>query len=95
MSDLNKRSVDVIEKSLFAVCLDDYSTELDVDKSHHNYFHGFTAHNRWFDKSFNFILLNDGRAGCNGEVCYPNECLSAKMWPTVTDDRKSILLPMR
>ncbi|KAJ2957227.1 hypothetical protein NQZ79_g7048 [Umbelopsis isabellina] len=56
-----------IDGSLFALCLDDYSSELDLDKSHRNIFHGEKARNRWFDKAMQFIVENNGRAGANGE----------------------------
>jgi Choline/Carnitine o-acyltransferase len=32
-----------------------------------NVFHGFDAHNRWFDKSLSIVVTNDARIGVNGE----------------------------
>jgi carnitine O-acetyltransferase len=67
LSPLNHASLDLINHALFAVCLDDYSSDRDIDVSHHNIFHAGNAHNRWFDKSMQFIFENNGRAGINGE----------------------------
>jgi Choline/Carnitine o-acyltransferase len=64
----NASNFDNIDASLFALCLDDYASGLDLDKSHRNLFHGQKARNRWFDKAMQFIVENNGRAGVNGEV---------------------------
>ncbi|CAO3566801.1 unnamed protein product [Mortierella alpina] len=67
MSPLNHASLASIDNSLFMICLDDYSSDRDIDVSHHNIFHAGNAHNRWFDKSMQFIFESNGRAGINGE----------------------------
>lgn len=67
LSPLNHASLAAIDNSLFVICLDDYSSDRDIDKSHHNIFHAYNAHNRWFDKSMQFIFESNGRAGINGE----------------------------
>ncbi|KAF9152606.1 hypothetical protein BG015_005003 [Linnemannia schmuckeri] len=67
LSPLNHASLASIDQSLFMICLDDYSSDRDIDVSHHNIFHAGNAHNRWFDKSMQFIFENNGRAGINGE----------------------------
>ncbi|KAH8554973.1 acyltransferase ChoActase/COT/CPT [Umbelopsis sp. PMI_123] len=64
---VNAGNFDNIDASLFALCLDDYASELDLDKAHRNLFHGQNARNRWFDKAMQFIVENNGRAGVNGE----------------------------
>jgi hypothetical protein len=64
----NASNFDNIDASLFALCLDDYASGLDLDISHRNLFHGQKARNRWFDKAMQFIVENNGRAGVNGEV---------------------------
>jgi len=63
----NASNFDNIDASLFALCLDDYASDLDLNKSHLNLFHGQKARNRWFDKAMQFIVENNGRAGVNGE----------------------------
>lgn len=67
LSPLNHASLASIDQSLFMICLDDYSSDRDIDVSHHNIFHAGNAHNRWFDKSMQFIFESNGRAGINGE----------------------------
>ncbi|KAF9969969.1 Carnitine O-acetyltransferase mitochondrial [Actinomortierella ambigua] len=67
LSPLNHASLATIDSALFVICLDDYSSDRDIDVSHHNIFHAFNAHNRWFDKSMQFIFESNGRAGINGE----------------------------
>jgi len=67
MDATNASTFENIDTSLFAVCLDDYASDLDFDKSHRNLFHGRNARNRWFDKAMQFIVENNGRAGVNGE----------------------------
>ncbi|RUS17363.1 hypothetical protein BC937DRAFT_90074 [Endogone sp. FLAS-F59071] len=63
----NAASLNAIDSSLFVVCLDDYASADDIDVSHRNIFHGRSARNRWFDKSMQFIVESNGRAGINGE----------------------------
>ncbi|KAF9414228.1 Carnitine O-acetyltransferase mitochondrial, partial [Entomortierella beljakovae] len=67
LSPLNHASLSLINNALFVVCLDDYSSDRDIDVSHHNIFHANNAHNRWFDKSMQFIFESNGRCGINGE----------------------------
>lgn len=64
----NTDTLHAIDTSLFVVCLDYYSSPDNIDKSHRNMFHGQEARNRWFDKSIQLIVENNGRAGVNGEV---------------------------
>ncbi|CAI2169322.1 5598_t:CDS:10 [Funneliformis geosporum] len=63
----NRFNLEVIDTALFCVALDDYSTDSDIDITHHNLFHAFNGRNRWFDKSLQFIVQSNGRAGVNGE----------------------------
>ncbi|KAJ3197413.1 hypothetical protein HK101_003839 [Irineochytrium annulatum] len=63
----NAKSFEAIKSALFAVCLDEFSTSSDIDLSHHQIFHNFNAHNRWFDKAIQFVISSSGRAGFNGE----------------------------
>jgi carnitine O-acetyltransferase len=67
LSTQNHASLSSIDNALFVICLDDYSSDKDIDISHHNIFHAGDAHNRWFDKSMQFIFESNGRAGINGE----------------------------
>jgi carnitine O-acetyltransferase len=61
----NKASLDTIETSLFALCLDDSRPDTLGDRFR-DILHG-DGKNRWFDKSFQFIVGRNGRFGVNGE----------------------------
>jgi carnitine O-acetyltransferase len=63
----NHVTLDTIDAALFAVCLDDHSAPLDWDSSHLDVFHSKNGRNRWFDKSIQLVVANNGRAGVNGE----------------------------
>ncbi|CAG8485294.1 11681_t:CDS:10 [Cetraspora pellucida] len=63
----NKISFEAIDTALFCVALDDYTTDTNIDISHHNCFHGYDGRNRWFDKAIQLIVANNGRAGVSGE----------------------------
>ncbi|KAL7750452.1 Carnitine O-acetyltransferase mitochondrial [Sorochytrium milnesiophthora] len=61
----NERALKAIESSLFLVCLDDQSpvTREEVGRL---LWHG-DGRNRFFDKSLQFIVFENGKAGFNGE----------------------------
>lgn len=63
----NAKVFNDIDTSLFAVCLDNYSSSQDLDKAHRNMAHGQNAYNRWFDKGTQIIVETNGAAGVNGE----------------------------
>ena len=74
ISDKNIKNFDIIENSLFAVSLDDYTLKSkrrddneNVDGHMVNISSGNDGQNRWFDKSMNLIVENNSRAGMNGE----------------------------
>lgn len=61
----NEKSLEIIDRSLFVVCLDDSSPsgfeEISPVLLHSD------GHNRWFDKCFQFIVFRNGKAGLNME----------------------------
>ncbi|KAJ1560563.1 Carnitine O-acetyltransferase mitochondrial, partial [Cladochytrium tenue] len=63
----NAENLEIIHSSLFVLALDDFSARQNVDTAHQQFFHNFTAVNRWFDKTFQLIVASNGRAGINGE----------------------------
>ncbi|KAI9313860.1 hypothetical protein BX666DRAFT_1863875 [Dichotomocladium elegans] len=63
----NATSLATVESALFALCLDDFHSPRDLDQTHRDMFHGKNGHNRWFDKSFQLIVENNGLAGINAE----------------------------
>jgi carnitine O-acetyltransferase len=65
ISDQNKVSLDEIERAAFVVCLDD-SEPVTRDELSAACWHG-DGRNRFFDKSMQFIIFDNGKAGFNGE----------------------------
>jgi carnitine O-acetyltransferase len=61
----NQIYLNVIERALFALCLDTSSPE-SLKERFHAALHGDGA-NRWFDKSFQFIVGKNGHVAVNGE----------------------------
>ncbi len=61
----NKDSLDTVETALFALCLDDSSPDT-LEELFIRIFHG-EGRDRWFDKSFQFIVCKNGRFGVSGE----------------------------
>ncbi|KAF8982110.1 Carnitine O-acetyltransferase mitochondrial [Entomortierella lignicola] len=88
LSPLNHASLSSIDNALFVICLDDYSSDRDIDISHHNIFHAGNAHNRWFDKSMQFIFENNGRAGINGEHTPADAVIPGRILDEVAKNEK-------
>lgn len=67
VSKNNNDILKLIERSMFAVCLDSYSSHMREDISIHQVISNFDGSNRWFDKPFQLIINNTGRTGavCN------------------------------
>lgn len=61
----NQKSLDIIEKAAFVVCLDDSSPVTRHDFSR-QLWHG-DGRNRFFDKALQFIVFDNGKAGFMGE----------------------------
>ena len=61
----NQLALEAIQTAIFAVCLDDACSDdlLGLSKT---MFHS-NGRNRWFDKSLQFIVCQNGQAGMNGE----------------------------
>ncbi|KAJ3101774.1 Carnitine O-acetyltransferase mitochondrial [Phlyctochytrium planicorne] len=64
-SPVNKQSLDIIETGVMALCLDNTSP-VTVDEVSRACWHG-DGRNRFFDKSLQFIVFENGKAGFNGE----------------------------
>lgn len=63
----NGKSLEMINNSILAVSLEDYTSPCNVDERAKLMFCGRAGMNRWFDKSLNFVILPNGVGGCNGE----------------------------
>ncbi|TPX73234.1 hypothetical protein CcCBS67573_g05486 [Chytriomyces confervae] len=64
-SDKNRASLDVIERAAFVVCLDDSSPVTYEDRARACWVGD--GKNRFFDKSIQFVVFENGAAGFNGE----------------------------
>ncbi|TPX69357.1 hypothetical protein CcCBS67573_g06884 [Chytriomyces confervae] len=68
ISAQNAENLESIRTSLFHVCLDNQGGDKKTaEETHHQIFHNYNGHNRWFDKAIQLIVLPSGRAGVNGE----------------------------
>uniref|UniRef100_A0A8I3NF02 carnitine O-palmitoyltransferase n=2 Tax=Canis lupus familiaris TaxID=9615 RepID=A0A8I3NF02_CANLF len=82
----NKQSLDAVEKAAFFVTLDEteqgYRKE-DPDASMDSYakslLHG-RCFDRWFDKSFTFIVFKNGKMGMNAEHSWADAPIVGHLW---------------
>ncbi|KAH9248971.1 hypothetical protein BASA81_013371 [Batrachochytrium salamandrivorans] len=65
VSQTNRHSIDAIESASFALCLDD-SKPVTREEVSRACWHG-DGRNRFFDKSLQYIIFDNGKAGFNGE----------------------------
>ncbi|CAL1297471.1 unnamed protein product [Larinioides sclopetarius] len=82
---LNKASLSTIEKAAFFVSLDEEPYDFDAnDRSKLDEFGRAMLHgngcNRWFDKSFNFIVAKNGRVGLNSEHSWADAPIMGHLW---------------
>uniref|UniRef100_G3QH28 carnitine O-palmitoyltransferase n=1 Tax=Gorilla gorilla gorilla TaxID=9595 RepID=G3QH28_GORGO len=85
----NKQSLDAVEKAAFFVTLDEteegYRSE-DPDTSMDSYakslLHG-RCYDRWFDKSFTFVVFKNGKMGLNAEHSWADAPIVAHLWEYV------------
>ncbi|ORX68228.1 choline/Carnitine O-acyltransferase, partial [Linderina pennispora] len=64
-SPKNAQTLETLQSSAFTVCLDD-SRPVTREEYHRVYWHG-NGRNRWFDKSLQFIVCDNGKAGSLAE----------------------------
>ncbi|XP_074086985.1 carnitine O-palmitoyltransferase 1, liver isoform [Macrotis lagotis] len=85
----NKQSLDAIEKAAFFVTLDD--TEQGYDKKNpvtsldsyaKSLLHG-KCYDRWFDKTFTFIVFKNGKMGLNAEHSWADAPIVGHLWEYV------------
>ncbi|KAG2182043.1 hypothetical protein INT43_006969 [Umbelopsis isabellina] len=68
ISPVNRQSLTTIEDALFAFSLDDLGAGSNTSDWSRNVFTGQgVAHNRWFDKSLNFVVEANGKCALLGE----------------------------
>ncbi|KAK0410863.1 hypothetical protein QR680_005367 [Steinernema hermaphroditum] len=78
----NKSSLRTIEGAAFVVALDhedacsDPKDTANFDRWAHQILHG-NGYNRWFDKSFTFVISKNARFGCNTEHSWGDAAITA------------------
>ncbi|KAK4319843.1 hypothetical protein Pmani_009258 [Petrolisthes manimaculis] len=93
---INYASLETIEKAAFVVVLEedeyDYSPDdpTQLDRFGRAMLHG-KGYDRWYDKSFNVIVMRNGRIGFNGEHSWADAAIMSHLWEYVlTEDLISI-----
>ncbi|XP_066946043.1 carnitine O-palmitoyltransferase 1, liver isoform isoform X2 [Macrobrachium rosenbergii] len=89
---INRSSLEVIERSAFVLVLEEESHDYceddpdQLDKFGHAMLHG-KGYDRWYDKSFNVIVMKNGRIGFNAEHSWADAAIMAHLWEYVlTED---------
>ncbi|TMW61605.1 hypothetical protein Poli38472_012796 [Pythium oligandrum] len=81
----NKRSLEVVESAVFVVTLQDDAPP-DCTAMGRDLIHG-NGSNRWFDKSFNLVVYNNGLHGFNAEHSWADAPAMAHAWEwTITKE---------
>ncbi|XP_020823887.1 carnitine O-palmitoyltransferase 1, liver isoform [Phascolarctos cinereus] len=85
----NKQSLDAIEKAAFLVTLDDTAQGYNkkdpvtsMDTYAKSLLHG-KCYDRWFDKTFTFIVFKNGKMGLNAEHAWADAPIVAHLWEYV------------
>ncbi|KAL7643720.1 UNVERIFIED_CONTAM: hypothetical protein RMT77_005726 [Armadillidium vulgare] len=84
-SGVNKTSLETIEKAAFVLILEDDDYDYDakdasqLDRFGHAMLHG-KGYDRWYDKSFNIIVMKNGRIGFNAEHSWADAAVVAHLW---------------
>lgn len=87
---VNKESLDLVEKAAFFVVLEDdsdfvsyeKSTQEELNKTCKRMLHG-KGYDRWFDKSFTFVVCKNGQIGFNAEHTWADAPIMAQIWEWV------------
>uniref|UniRef100_A0A673TF30 carnitine O-palmitoyltransferase n=1 Tax=Suricata suricatta TaxID=37032 RepID=A0A673TF30_SURSU len=82
----NKQSLDAVEKAAFFVTLDETEQgyrqedpEASMDSYAKSLLHGRCS-DRWFDKSFTFIVFKNGKMGMNAEHSWADAPIMGHLW---------------
>ncbi|MGH0138740.1 UNVERIFIED_CONTAM: hypothetical protein FKN15_017567 [Acipenser sinensis] len=85
----NKQSLDAVEKAAFFVTLDDTEQGFNkedpvrsLDSYAKSLLHG-KCYDRWFDKSFSFIVYKNGTMGLNAEHSWADAPIIGHLWEPV------------
>jgi len=92
-SSVNKASISDIDSSLFAVCFEDHVPSSFVDQQNTMLFGGASKNrgrNRWFDKSFQLIVLPNGTAALNFEHSWGDGVAVLRYFNEVAKDAENM-----
>ncbi|CAI5743269.1 unnamed protein product [Peronospora destructor] len=78
LDDINKQSLDLIERALFCVALDESSAST-YDEIARNCLLG-DGRNRWYDKPFTLIIHENGRGGVNGQHAWADALVVVRLF---------------
>ncbi|KAL1925629.1 uncharacterized protein VTP21DRAFT_512 [Calcarisporiella thermophila] len=87
----NAASFEKLASALFLVCLDEKSPETREDFSR-ELWHG-DGKNRWFDKCFQIIVFENGKAGYNGEHSMMDGTTTSRLSHFVVESAENDILP--
>lgn len=83
---VNLASLEVIERALFVLVLDDEPPPATWSQRGRALLHG-NGSNRWFDKSLTLVVFSDGHAGLNAEHSWADAPVVAHMWESCVADQ--------
>ncbi|XP_053567657.1 LOW QUALITY PROTEIN: carnitine O-palmitoyltransferase 1, liver isoform-like [Bombina bombina] len=85
-SGKNMQSLDLVERAAFFVTLEDSEQGLQIDDPVNSLdayskslLHG-KCYDRWFDKSFSFVVFQNGKVGLNAEHSWDDAPIVGHMW---------------
>ena len=87
LSRENADFLTVVESSSFVLCLDS-STPITREEMSHLCWHGY-GNNRWFDKTLQFIVFQNGRAGFLGEHSMTDATTPARLCEYICENANS------
>lgn len=88
LSPVNSSSLDIIERALFVLCLDDVQPE-NIEAMSENMLVG-DGRSRWFDKGMQFIVCPDGTAAINMEHTATDGSVMVRFAGFVDSERSAI-----
>lgn len=93
---VNRVSLETIERGAFFLCLDEeerYYDENDASKldAYCKWLLHGNGNNRWYDKSFNLIVMRNGKAGLNVEHSWADAPVISHAWEWATTEDLGVL----
>lgn len=85
----NRQALEIVERAMFVVCLDDETGPTTYSDEGRRYLMG-NGHNRWSDKSFCFVVLENAKAGVHAEHSWGDAPTLAHIveWISCSDEKR-------